>query len=60
MPKTKEHLTKKWEISLAEFENTAGKLFKVTRRLPKMAVAETKVFRSREQAMQLFNEWLSS
>ena len=58
MAKTKEHLTKKWEISFAEFENTVGKLFKVTRRLPAMAVAETKLFRSKEQALQQFNEWL--
>ena len=58
MPKTEMHQTKKWEVSFAEIENRRGKLFKVTRRLPAMAVAETKVFRSKEQALRQFNEWL--
>ena len=54
----KAHQTKNWEVSFAEIENGRGKLFKVTRRLPAMAVAETKLFRSKEQALQQFNEWL--
>ena len=59
MARIKKHFTQKWEISFAELENTVGKLFKVTRRLPAMAVAETKLFRSKEQALQQFNEWLA-
>ncbi len=58
MAKTSKHLTKKWEISFVEIENTVGKLFKVTRRLPELAVAETKIFRSKEEAVWQFNEWL--
>ena len=33
--------------------------FKVTRRLAEMAVAETKVFASKEEAKKQFNEWLN-
>ncbi len=58
MAKTSKHLTKKWEISFAELENTVGKLFKVTRRMPALAVAETKIFRSKEEAVRQFNAWL--
>lgn len=58
MAKGKRHLTKKWEISFAELENTVGKVFKVTRRMPALAVAETKIFRSKEEAVLQFNEWL--
>lgn len=57
--KGKMHFTKKWEISFAELENTVGKLFEVTRRLPELAVAETKMFRSKEEAVRQFNEWLN-
>ena len=58
MAKTSKHLTKKWEISFAELENTVRKVFKVTRRLPELAVAETKMFCSKEEAVRQFNEWL--
>ncbi|MBI2140798.1 hypothetical protein HYU16_00060 [Candidatus Woesearchaeota archaeon] len=54
----KKHLVKKWEVSLAELENTVGNLFKVTRRLPELAIAETKMFRSKDRALKQFNEWL--
>lgn len=54
----KDHFTKKWEVSIMEFENSVGKKFKLTRRLPSMAVAETKVFRSKEEAKKQFDEWL--
>ncbi len=59
MAKTSKHITKKLEISFAELENTVGKVFKVTRRMPALAVAETKIFRSKEEAVQQFNEWLN-
>ena len=58
MEKSKENLTKKWEVSIIEIENDVGKKYKVTRRAPEMSVAETKVFRSKEEAKKQFDEWL--
>ena len=54
----KKHPTKKWEISLIEFENSEGKNYKVTRRLPHLSIAETKIFKSKEEAKKQFEEWL--
>ena len=54
----KKHPTEKWEISLVELHGQGRKRFKVTRRLPEMSVAETKVFSSKKKAKQLLNEWL--
>ena len=47
---TKKHPRKKWEVGINEFQNHLGKKFKVTRRLPEMFVAETKIFRSKKRA----------
>ena len=58
MPKTKKHPTKKWEISILEFQSHKGKKFKVTRRIQDMSVAETKIFKSKKQAIKQFDEWL--
>ena len=52
------HLTKKWEISIMEIKDEEGTKFKVTRRLPEMAVAETKIFRNKKMAKKLFYQWL--
>ena len=52
------HPFKKWEVSISEFETGKGSQWKVTRRLPGMAVAETKVFSSKEEAMRQYEEWL--
>ena len=52
-------MTKKWEVSIIEFENDVGKKYKVTRRLPYMSVAETKVFKKKEDAKKQFEEWLN-
>jgi hypothetical protein len=54
----KKHPIRKWEISIIEFQNHEAKKFKVTRRLPEMAVAETKVFTAKKKAKRLFDEWL--
>jgi hypothetical protein len=59
MPEIKEHLTKKWEVSIIEFQNELGKKYKVTRRFPEMSVAETKIFSSKEEAKAQFDEWLN-
>ncbi len=44
---------RKWEISMLEFKDRV----KVTRRLPELSVAETKMFRDRKKAKRLFEEW---
>ena len=54
----KNHPVKKWEVSITEFQNHIGTKFKVTRRLPEMSVAETKMFTSKKEAKKLFDEWL--
>lgn len=58
MEETKKHPIKKWEVLIIEIENDVGKKYKVTRRVPEMSVAETKVFRSKEEAKKQFDEWL--
>ena len=54
---TKKHYTKKWEVSIIELENGERK-YKVTRRIPELSVAETKVFSSKEDAKKQFDDWL--
>jgi len=49
---------KNWEVSVREFETSTGKQWKVTRRMPGMSVAETKVFASKEEAISQYEEWL--
>lgn len=55
--KTKKHTRKKWEISIIELKEN-GKKYKVTRRLPELLVAETKIFKSKKKAKKQFEEWL--
>lgn len=57
MKGAQKHPSKKWEISIIEFGNNEGKKYKVTRRLPDMSVAETKLFESKEEAKKQFEEW---
>ena len=47
-----------WEVSIIELENSIGKKYKVTRRTAKLSVSETKVFRSKEKAIEQLKEWL--
>lgn len=54
----KKHPITNWEVSIMELEDEIGKKFKVTRRLPNMNVAETKMFSNKIEAKKLFNEWL--
>jgi hypothetical protein len=51
---TKQHITKKWIVSIIAIDNQ----FKVTRRLPELSIAETKLFTSIEKAKRQFEEWL--
>lgn len=50
----------RWEVSILELENSIGKKFKVTRRIPEYRVAETKIFTSREEAQKQVDEWLEN
>ena len=54
----KKHPVKKWEVSISELQEGIDKRFKVTRRLPDMSVAETRIFRDKKKARALFDEWL--
>ncbi len=58
MGKIKKHIRKKWEVSIIKFQNHLGEKFKVTRRLPELLVAETKIFKSKNKARKQFEEWL--
>ena len=58
MVKIKKHPFKKWEISIIELKDNKGKKYKVTRRIPELSIAETKVFMSKKTAKKKFNEWL--
>ena len=59
MSEIKKHPTKKWEISIIEYEDYTGKKYKVTGRLPDMSVAKTKIFKSKEEAKKQFDDWLN-
>lgn len=48
----------KWEVSIMELENGA-RLYKVTRRIHELKVAETKFFKTKKLAMEQFDEWLN-
>ncbi len=58
MGKIKRHIAKKWEVSIVELRTNGGKKFKVTRRIPELSVAETKLFRTKREAKKQFDEWL--
>lgn len=50
-------ISKKWEVSLIELKEN-GKRYKVTRRIPSMHVSETKMFKSKKEALKQLEEWL--
>ncbi|MBI2671351.1 hypothetical protein HYX16_00285 [Candidatus Woesearchaeota archaeon] len=54
----KKDVTKNIGVSIIEFENSLRKKYKVTKRIPKFSVAGTKFFRSKEEALKQFEEWL--
>jgi len=47
-----------WEASIIELTDDRRKRFKVTRRLPDIAVAETRFFNSKRKALEQLKEWL--
>jgi len=56
--KTKKLFKKKWEVTIIELQNGKENKFKVTRRMPNLSVAETKVFKTKSEAKKQFEEWL--
>ena len=58
MAETKLNFHKTWEVSIMRLENGVGIKFKVTRRMPTLYIAETKMFTSKEEAKKQFDEWL--
>ena len=59
MKNLKEHMTKKWEVSIIELSRNGTVYYKVTRRLAEVSVAETKIFNSKEKAVEQFEKWLN-
>ncbi len=49
----------KWEVTISELEDEQGKKYKVTRRMPELLIAETKIFKTKEAARKQFEEWLN-
>ncbi|MBI4145484.1 hypothetical protein HY493_04755 [Candidatus Woesearchaeota archaeon] len=47
-----------WEVSISELKTEKGTRWKVTRRLPGLLVAETKIFSSKEEAQRQYEGWL--
>lgn len=58
MNEIRKHPLKKWEVSIIELQYETELKYKVTRRLPELNVAETKIFASKEEARKQFEEWL--
>ncbi|HLD15020.1 MAG TPA: hypothetical protein VJB94_00370 [Candidatus Nanoarchaeia archaeon] len=48
----------KWLVSIKVLKPNGEVLFKVTRRMPELKIAETKFFKNKEEALKQFNEWL--
>lgn len=59
MKEIKKHPTKKWEISIIGIVDNEENKYKVTRRYPNLSIAETKIFKSKEEAKKQFEEWLN-
>ena len=57
--KIEKHPIKQWEVSIIEIKDSEGIKYKVTRRIPEMLVAETKIISDKQKAIELFNEWLN-
>ena len=55
-----EHHAAPAEVLAPEYRINEDKMYKVTRRMPTMLVAETKIFKSKEEAKKQFEEWLTN
>jgi len=52
------HPWKKWKASLIELKNEFGKKYKVTRKLLQYSISETRMFKSKKNALKQFKKWL--
>ena len=48
----------RWIVTIMFFDSENGFYYKVTRRIPALSVAETKVFFKKEDAQLQFQQWL--
>ncbi len=48
-----------WVVSIKKFYEDGKEKFKVTRMLPEMGVAETKMFYSEKKALKQLKDWLN-
>ena len=48
----------KWEVSIIELKLNGKTKYKITKRIPEMSVADTRVFDSKEDAIRQLEEWL--
>ena len=49
----------KWKVTIIELESNYKKEYKVTRRIPCLKLAETRVFQSKEEAKKQFEDWMN-
>lgn len=58
MAEIKKSFSEKWVVSLMKLEDEEGVKYKVTRRIPDLSISETKIFKTKQEALEKFNEWL--
>jgi len=51
-------MTKRWTVTILYLHSIRGSVYKVTRRIPELSIAETKVFSRKEDAVLQFQQWL--
>jgi len=47
-----------WEVTIKELTYKNKEMYKVTRRMPELGIAETRIYHSKEDALELFKEWV--
>jgi hypothetical protein len=46
------------EVSIIEIKEKTLIRYKVTKRIPEFYISETKIFKTKKEALKQFNEWL--
>ena len=54
----KKHPSRKWIITVIAIRDNKKLKYKLTRRIPELNVAETKIFFSKKKARKQFRQWL--
>ncbi len=52
-------MNKKWEVSIIELNINNEIKYKVTRRFLELLIAETRIFKTKEEAKKQFEDWLN-